>query len=221
VDADPFTATIVDNAGSTPLHFLLHSGRRTSKVLRFLIDAYPGAIAHRDIFGRTPLFHAVEMNLDICGIKTILEDLGAADSILQYCGSPNLDSEEEYRRDPATSSRGTILHQSVHGAFSEIRSQRTPLFLAWRNASSLCDSRTKKWKHWEIALLLLKTAYCHRGHQDPVYYPLHSFLEFLPYLPTIIMTRFVFKLMENDDNLMRSEDKEGRYASFACSWCRN
>ena len=174
VDADPFTATIVDNEGSTPLHFLLHSGRRTIEVLRFLIDAYPGAIAHRDIFGRTPLFHAIEMDLDICGIQTILEYHGAADSILQYCGS--LDSEEEYR-DPAAS-RGTILHQSVYGAFSEIRTQRTPLFLAWRNASSLCDSRTK-WKRWEIALLLLKTAYCHR-HQDPVYYPLHSFLEFLP-----------------------------------------
>ena len=115
VDADPFTATIVDDEGSTPLHFLLHSGRPTIQVLSFMINTYPGAIAHRDKFGRTPLFLAVEMNLDICVIGKILEYPGAADSILQYCGSPKFDSEEEYS-DPAAS-RGTILHQSVHGAF--------------------------------------------------------------------------------------------------------
>ena len=210
--AAPHTARFVDNEGSTPLHFLLHycsPKKLKNGGFRFLIDAYPGAIAGRDIYGRAPLFHAVEKNSSLSGLKIIMEYPGAVESILQCCGFPELKMQGKYQ-DP-TNSRGSLVHQSIYPPFSKKYTKRTPLYIAWRNALTplgvpSSDFRTKG-ERWEKAMLLLKVAYSHR-YPGTSFHPLHALLDFLPYLPSKIYS-FLFALAEHD-HFMKAIDGKGR-----------
>lgn len=202
VEAAPHTTRLIDNEGSTPLHFLLHYGSPNDEVLRFMIDAYPQALAVRDIYGQTPLFHAIEKNLSLSGVKIIMEYLEASESILKYCG-PGLLGKYQ---DPI-SSRGSLVHQSVY-RLSEIDTERTLLYFAWRNTLTPLDGSDfkMKGKRWEKAMLLLKVAYSRR-HPSAKFRLLHALLEFLPYLPLDIHD-FLFTISQGD--IEQPEDGSGR-----------
>ncbi len=202
VTAKPYSARIVDNEGSTPLHYLLHYTSPNDEVLRLLIDAYPEALAVRDIYGRTPLYHAMEKNLSMNRVKVILQYKEAFESILLCCG-PDLQGKYQ---DPRYS-RGSVVHQSVYSS-SEIDTERTPLFIAWRNTLTPLDGSDfkAKGKRWEKAMLLLKTVYSHR-HPKGKFRVLHAMLEFLPYLPLEIHD-FLFTISPRD--IREPEETSGR-----------
>ncbi len=192
LNAAPHTASITDNEGSTPLHFLLHYGSPNLVVLRLLLEAHVPSVAMRDLYGRTPLFHAVDNSLSYKHIKLLLDVGGdfAKESILQPCGPTR-----EYTS-PLTSRGKDIARQRAHRLSRRPEYARTPLYIAWHDAfhhqdndldessdedsdwdsdcgntdtptsRSLDSTVVFKKKRWNKAMLLLQAAYEHHKFQQ-------------------------------------------------------
>jgi len=205
LESAPRTARHVDNEGSTPLHFLLHYGSPKPDVLKLLIEAYPEATKVRDVYGRTPLFHAVENDLSLKKLKIILAADDSKSSILQCCGPvPQL------YKDPMNS-RGT------HDSRQKVRElppsalQRSALYISWKNALDPRDcgeplkSYRAKGKMWEKAMFLLRLAYEDK-YPGSKFRLLHATLAFYSCLPTSVVD-FVFALSHAKER----EEGTGRF----------
>ncbi len=176
----PHTAGIPDNEGSTPLHALLQFCNPKMEELQLLIDACPEALAKHDIYGRTPLYHAMEKNLCLNKVKIIMQYSGAVARTLQCCGP---DSEGKYL-DPIHSQWSLGGHLSVYTS-SQIDTERTPLYIAWRKTLMPLDRTDFKTrgKRWAKAVLLLRKTYFHKHPEETKFLLPHALFEFLPYLP--------------------------------------
>lgn len=201
----PDSARHVDNEGSTPLHFLLHYGSPKPDVLKLLIEAYPEATKVRDVYGRTPLFHAVENDLSLKKLKIILAADDSKSSILQGCGPV-----PELYKDPKNS-RGTYGSRQKVRQLPPSALQRTPLYISWKNALDPKDcgepmkSYRAKGKQCEKAMFLLRIAYEDK-YPGSKFRLLHAALEFYSCLPTSVVD-FVFAL----SHVKVREERTGRF----------
>lgn len=231
LQAAPSTASICDNEGSTPLHFLLHYGCPKLPTLRLLIEAHIPSISRRDMYGRTPLFHAVDGSLSIDHLKLLLElgGMEARESILQPCGPTTAvdgDGVNVVYASPLSSRGRYVARQRAQELCSRPERGRTPLYIAWHNVFHHCDdygndhtgtdTTIKKKKRWNKAMLLLQAAYeyhchclqeeqgkaCEEGEGDREFQMLHAVIALRAHLPTAVLEYALQQIKDIDDTYM-------------------
>lgn len=182
IKAYPKAAKNLDFEGSTPLHFACHYGIRSIEVLQLLIDACPAAVHRRDIYGRSPLWHAVEKRASADVLRLLLQadpstallPLVPASVRRKRSTTNNHAIELTYRSMRQTSStKKPPTSDNEQEEQAKSRSKRkipssftpaTPLGLAWKQATYMNAHKRGRGKNtagWNKAVLLLKAAYHH------------------------------------------------------------
>jgi len=214
VHAYPKGARKEDEEGSTALHFACHYGVRSADVLQILISAWPGALCHRDCYGRTPLWHAVQKSASV-EVLTLLLRNDPSTALLPLVPTigqrqRKVGNELTYRSMRYTKASAKLA--ATKGKALKTKTINTPLGLAWKQATYMNSHRQKHGgKKWDKAVLLLKAAYHHdelsrkglselNGGQGKCL--MHAALALHTYLPpdiiSVILQRFPEQAFELD-----------------------
>lgn len=214
VDAYPKGAREEDEEGSTALHFACHYGVRSANVLQILIGACPEALRHRDCYGRTPLWHAVQKGASIEVLTLLLRNdpSTALLPLVPAIGQRQRKSRNELTYRSMRYSKASTKLAATKMKASKTKTRNTPLGLAWKQATYMNAHRRKLGgKKWDKAVLLLKAAYhhdaiSHKGlseiNGDQNKFLMHAALALHTYLPadiiSVILERFPEQAFELD-----------------------
>ena len=143
LDVCPEAASMVDNEGSTPLHYALHYDDRSKiDVLKILLDAYPEALSIQDKYGCTPMFHAVErkVGVEMEKMALLLSHNAAIEALTVTCQSM---AARKGRR----MSKDSIIDNQEHYGLPNLRNSEcmdaydtSPIYKIWDVALLRCST---------------------------------------------------------------------------------